>query len=78
MTDKVTLGRRGVMTLPAKVRKRYGLQESDELLVEETAAGILLRPVVSMPVELYTEERVREFERDDAAIGKMLDELGIP
>jgi len=72
------LGRRGVMTLPAKVRKRYGLQESDELLVEETAAGILLRPVVSMPVELYTEERVREFERDDAAIGKMLDELGIP
>lgn len=78
MTDKVTLGRRGVMTLPAKVRKRYGLRERDELLVEETAAGILLRPAVSMPVELYTEERIREFERDDAAIGNMLDELGIP
>ncbi|MGC9452202.1 MAG: AbrB/MazE/SpoVT family DNA-binding domain-containing protein [Oceanipulchritudo sp.] len=78
MTEKVTLGRRGVMTLPAKVRKRYGLRERDELLVEETAAGILLRPAVSMPVELYTEERIREFERDDAAIGNMLDELGIP
>ena len=70
MTDKIIIGQRGVLTLPAKLRKRYGLQQNDELIVEETAQGLLLRPCVSMPIELYSDERIAEFEQDDAAIGR--------
>lgn len=73
MTDKIIIGQRGVLTLPAKLRKRYGLQQNDELIVEETAQGLLLRPCVSMPIELYSDERIAEFEQDDAAIGRALD-----
>ena len=73
--DEVTIGRRGSITLPAKMRKHYGLQERDKLIVEETDQGLLLRPAVSMPIELYSEERIAEFTRDDQAIGEMLDEL---
>jgi bifunctional DNA-binding transcriptional regulator/antitoxin component of YhaV-PrlF toxin-antitoxin module len=75
MTDKIIIGQRGVLTLPAKLRKRYGLQQNDELIVEETAQGLLLRPCVSMPIELYSDERIAEFEQDDAAIGRALDKL---
>jgi AbrB family looped-hinge helix DNA binding protein len=75
MMKEITLGRRGSITLPAKMRKQYGLQEGDKLIVEETDQGLLLRPAVSMPIELYSEERIAEFTRDDEAIGQMLDKL---
>lgn len=74
MADKVTLGKRGVITLPAKLRKRYALVENDELIVEETAEGLLLRPSISMPIEIYTEARIAEFSEDDKALGKILDQ----
>ena len=73
--NKIIIGQRGVLTLPAKLRKRYGLQQNDELIVEETAQGLLLRPCVSMPIEFYSEERIAEFSEDDAAIGTALDQL---
>ncbi|MFO8027893.1 MAG: AbrB/MazE/SpoVT family DNA-binding domain-containing protein [Opitutales bacterium] len=72
---KVTIGQRGILTLPANLRKRYSLQENDELIVEETPQGLLLRPCVSMPVEIYSEDRIAEFNEDDAAIGKELDKI---
>lgn len=75
MMEEVTIGRRGSITLPAKMRKQYGLRERDKLIVEETDQGLLLRPAVSMPIELYSEERIAEFTRDDKAIGEMLDKL---
>lgn len=71
----ITIGQRGVLTLPANLRKRYSLQENDELIVEETPQGLLLRPCVSMPVEIYSEDRIAEFNEDDAAIGKELDKM---
>lgn len=77
MLDEITIGRRGSITLPAKVRKRFGLVQNDKLIVEETDQGLLLRPAVSMPVEMYSEERISEFQQDEAAIGEMLDRLNI-
>jgi len=73
MMNKIVIGQRGVLTLPAKLRKRYGLQQNDELIVEETAQGLLLRPSISMPIEFYTEDRIAEFTEDDTAIGRVLD-----
>jgi antitoxin PrlF len=75
MSEKIIIGRRGAMTLPAKLRKRYSLGQNDELIVEETPQGILLRPSVSMPIEFYSEDRIAEFAEDEAALGKTLDRL---
>ena len=77
MTAKISIGRRGAITLPAKIRKRFGLAQNDELLIEETEQGILLRPAVSMPVEMYTAERIAEFTAEDGEVGAALDRLGI-
>jgi antitoxin PrlF len=72
MQVKATINDRGVITIPAALRQRLGLKANDELILEDTGGGILLRPSVSVPIELYTEERIREFGRDDAAVGAYL------
>ena len=35
----------------------YGLEEGREVLVEETPEGLLLRPAVTLPIEMYSKER---------------------
>ena len=58
----VTITSRGVITLPAKLRQALGLKAEDHLIAETTPEGLLLRPAVTLPVEMYTPERVREFD----------------
>ena len=55
------VGKRGTVVIPARLRKRFGLQEGSLLIAEESEGGILLRPAVALPVESYSPERVAEF-----------------
>jgi AbrB family looped-hinge helix DNA binding protein len=65
--SKVTrVGKRGTVVIPAALRKRYGLQEGREVLLEETAEGLLLRPAVTLPVEIYSKERRAAFLLENA------------
>ena len=66
-TSKV--GKRGVMVIPARLRKRYGIQEGTLIIAEEREEGILLRPAVALPVETYSPERVAEFLLSTAVDG---------
>ena len=63
-TSKV--GRRGTVVIPARLRKRFGMQEGTLVIAEERAEGVLLRPAVALPVETYTPERVAEFLLNNA------------
>jgi antitoxin PrlF len=72
MQFKTTVNDRGVITIPAALRQSLGLKANDELILEDTGDGILLRPALSVPLEVYTEERIREFGRDDSAVGAYL------
>jgi AbrB family looped-hinge helix DNA binding protein len=57
----IKLGKRGTVVIPAGLRKRYGLQEGSQLIIEPLSDGVLLRPVVTLPVEIYSPERKAEF-----------------
>jgi len=72
MTERVIINGRGVITIPAKLRKAFGLRANDELILEMVDQGLLLRPSVSVPLEFYSEERIAEFAADDEAVGKLL------
>jgi AbrB family looped-hinge helix DNA binding protein len=72
MSYKVTIGPRGTVTIPAKVRKAYGLEKDDQLIVEETSEGLLLKPTLNIPIEIYTEERIAEFSEDEEKVGNIL------
>ncbi len=75
MREEISIGCRGTITLPAKLRRKFGFSQNDKLIIEDTDQGLLLRPAVSMPVEIYTEERIAEFQKDETALEKMLERL---
>jgi antitoxin PrlF len=72
MKATLTLTNRGVVTLPAKLRRALGLRADDQLIAETTPEGLLLRPAVTLPVEIYTEKRIREFDEAEAELAKVL------
>ena len=72
MKTTLTVSSRGVVTLPAKLRRTLGLKPEDHLIAETTPEGLLLRPVVTLPVEVYTDKRIREFDEAEADLGKFL------
>lgn len=72
MKTIVTVTNRGVVTLPAKLRQAMGLSADDQLIAETVPEGLLLRPAVTLPVEIYTPEREREFDEAEADLAKLL------
>ena len=72
MKTTVTMTSRGVVTLPAKLRQALGLRADDQLIAETTPEGLLLRPAVTLPVEVYTPAREREFDAAEAELAEVL------
>jgi antitoxin PrlF len=68
MKATVTVNSRGVVTLPAKLRRAAGIKPDDQMIVETTPEGLLLRPAVTLPIEIYTEARLREFAKAEAEL----------
>ncbi|MBK1705876.1 AbrB/MazE/SpoVT family DNA-binding domain-containing protein [Halochromatium glycolicum] len=65
--DLVKLGKKGQVTIPRAILRSVGLSGETPLLVETTPEGaILLKPAAVYPVEVYSEQRVAEFERENA------------
>jgi AbrB family looped-hinge helix DNA binding protein len=75
MKATVTINSRGVVTLPAKLRQALGLKADDVLIAETTPEGLLLRPSVTLPLEVYTPEREREFDEAEAELAAVLGEV---
>jgi AbrB family looped-hinge helix DNA binding protein len=59
--ESAKVGKRGAIIVPAKLRKRFGIEEGSLVTAEEREDGILIRPAVVVPVERYTPERKAEF-----------------
>jgi AbrB family looped-hinge helix DNA binding protein len=72
MKATLTMNSRGVVTLPAKLREAMGLKPDDQLIAETTPEGLLLRPAVTLPVEVYTPAREREFDEAEAELAGWL------
>ena len=75
MQTTLTINSRGVVTLPAKLRQAMGLKADDQLIAETTPQGLLLRPAVTLPLEIYTAERVQEFDAGEAELAAVLAQM---
>lgn len=79
--DTVRLGRNGQLSLPRSVMKRLHLRGNETLLLDVSEDGVIqLRPAAVLPIEMYTPERIAEFERESevdpdtrAAVRKAVD-----
>jgi AbrB family looped-hinge helix DNA binding protein len=60
-TETVKVGKRGTVVIPARVRRRFGINEGATVTIEERSDGVLIRPAVVLPLETYSSERRAEF-----------------
>jgi AbrB family looped-hinge helix DNA binding protein len=61
MAKPIRAGKRGAVVIPAPLRRRYGIEEGSLVVAEARPDGILIRPAVAVPIEIYTPERKAEF-----------------
>jgi len=59
--EAAKVGKRGAIVVPAKLRKRFGIEEGSFITAEARDDGILIRPAIIVPVEKYSPERKAEF-----------------
>jgi antitoxin PrlF len=72
MKATITITSRGVVTLPLGLRKALGIKAEDTLIAETTPDGLLLRPAITLPVEIYTDKRIREFDESEEELAKVM------
>ena len=64
------VGKRGAIVVPALMRRKFGIDEGSLVIAEERDDGILIRPAVAVPVEIYTPARIAEFLLSNAVNAK--------
>ena len=73
MQMTLSVSGRGLIALPAAMRKAAGIRPQDSVIAETTSEGILLRPAVTLPVEIYTRERIAEFDAAESELAQALE-----
>jgi AbrB family looped-hinge helix DNA binding protein len=68
--EATKVGKRGTVVIPAGLRRKYGLEEGSLIIAEGREEGVLLRPVVTLPLEIYSPERKAEFLLNNAITSK--------
>ncbi|WP_019507728.1 AbrB/MazE/SpoVT family DNA-binding domain-containing protein [Pleurocapsa sp. PCC 7319] len=73
MLKIVTIGEHGEIILPKDLRRKYNLKNGGKIVIEDTEVGLLLRPGVTFSVEVYSSDRLKEFEEHNEADLKEFD-----
>lgn len=64
--DTVKIGKKGQVTIPRRILEAARMSAESTVIVEPEADGsIRLRPAAVYPIELYGDERIAEFEREN-------------
>ncbi|MCU0608742.1 MAG: AbrB/MazE/SpoVT family DNA-binding domain-containing protein [Chitinispirillaceae bacterium] len=77
MSETIQINARGSMTLPKSFRKKLGLENGGVVMAECSGDGIILKPAVSFPVEIYSDSRVAEFDAAEQELGSRLSKKGL-
>ena len=75
MNTILKVNSRGTMTLPKAVRNLLGVSDGGTLVYSLNEDGVVLQPAVTYPIEIYTDERIAEFDAEDAALAGAVEEL---
>ena len=65
MSDTLIVSERGQITLPATIRKRYGIKGGSALIIEERNNELLLKPAAIMELDIYSDSQIAEWDKAD-------------
>jgi antitoxin PrlF len=66
MRQTLIVSSRGQITLPADVRRMFGIKSGEPVIIESRNGELVLKPATVLEVELYTPAQIAEWDRDDA------------
>ena len=72
MQARAIVDERGGVRIPTRMWQALGLGPNDEVLVDLTEHGLVVRALRRGQFECYTEERIAGLGSDAAAIGELL------
>ena len=61
MGEAARVGKRGAVVIPARIRRQFGIAEGTTVLVDAGADGVVIRPAVTVPLEVYSPQRRAQF-----------------
>ena len=65
MNEILVVSSRGQITLPAVLRKRFGIKGGDVLILEDGGDEIVLKPGVVLEAQYYNDEQIAEWGAAD-------------
>jgi antitoxin PrlF len=65
MRQTLIVSHRGQLTLPANLRKRFGIKNGGAIILEERGNELVLKPAMVLEVEMYTDEQVLAWDEAD-------------
>ena len=80
MRQTLIVSNRGQLTLPAGLRKRFGIKDGGAIILEERDNELVLKPAMVLEVEMYTNAQVSTWDEadclDEAERERVLKRLG--
>ena len=58
------------MTLPKELRKQLGVDAGGVVMASVSQDGIVLHPAVAYPIEMYSDERIAEFDQAEQELAR--------
>ena len=65
MSETLVVSSRGQITLPAALRKRFGIKGGDVIILEERANEVVLKPGVVLEIQHYSDEQIAQWDTED-------------
>ena len=69
MSDTLIVSERGQITLPASIRKKYGIKGGSVMIIEERGSELLLKPAAIMELDIYSDSQIAEWDKADQLSG---------
>lgn len=65
MKQTIIVSNRGQLTLPASLRRRFGIKDGGAIILEERGNELVLKPAMVLEVEMYTDAQVSAWDEAD-------------
>jgi antitoxin PrlF len=66
MSQTLFVSNRGQLTLPASLRKRFGIKDGGTIILEERDNELVLKPAMVLEIEMYTDTQVSGWDEADS------------
>ena len=65
MSETLIVSSRGQITLPAALRKRFGIKSGDVMILEDRGNEVVLKPGVVLEIQHYSDEQIAQWDTED-------------